>query len=105
MPDKDLKIDFLYEVLQKYECTNRITKAVIRMTRIRFNIGKMTPKTGVYISCQTHKETRNCKNKTDAIEMMRKPWVWCDGCAKIHEDTEWQTMLDATKENAPANYF
>ena len=94
MPNKDMNVDFLYEVIQRYECTNRITKAVIRMTRIRFNIGKTNPKTGVYISCQTHKETRNCKNKTEALFQMRQPWIWCDGCAEIHYNTAWQRSLE-----------
>lgn len=119
MPD-NLQTDILYEVLQKYECTNRITKTVIRMTRIKFKINTKTPIIGVYISCQTHKETRHCKNKTEALFQMRQPWVWCDGCdsavrklsdalisakiEKIEKDLH-QTMLDATKENTPPNYF
>ena len=104
MPNIDVskKISDFFDVLQRYECINRITRAKIRMVRIGFKTG------GKYViracvSCMTHNETRNCENKTEALFQMRQPWVWCDGCAKIHEATEWQTMLDATKDT-PAGY-
>lgn len=106
MPNIDMKVKIsdYFDVLQRYECTNRVTRAKIRMVRIGFKTdGKYVTRT--HVSCLTHNESRNCKSKTEALLQARQPWIWCDGCAKIHEATEWQTMLDATKENAPANYF
>ena len=93
MADKDLQINALYEVIQKYECTNRITKAKIRMTRIKFLIDNKPAGIGTYVTCETHKETRHCKNKTEAVFQMRQPWVWCDECSQIHFNSEWQQSL------------
>ena len=121
MPNIDMKVKIsdYFDVLQRYECTNRITRSKIRMVRIGFKTdGKYVVR--AYVSCMTHNETRHCKTKTEALYQMRQPWVWCDGCdsvvrklsdalvsakiEKIEKDLH-QTMLDATKENTPANYF
>lgn len=93
MTDKVLPINALYKVLQMYECKNRITKAIIRMTKIEFFVANKSAGSNVYILCLTHNETRHCKNKTEALFQMRQPWVWCDRCAEINHAAYWSESL------------
>jgi len=63
------------------------------MVRIKYLVNGKDVGRGVYLTCLDHNETRSCKNKTEALYQMRQPWVWCDGCAQIHFDTEWHNQL------------
>ena len=92
-PENELGIGADYEVIQRYVCKNRVTKAKIKMVRIKYLVNGKDVGRGVYLTCLDHNETRHCKNKTEAVEQMRQPWVWCDGCAQIHFHTEWQNQL------------
>ena len=93
MPNNELEIGASYEVLQRYTCKNRVTKAKIKMVRIKYLVNGKDVGRGVYLTCLDHNETRRCQNKTEALYQMRQPWVWCDGCAQIHFHTEWQNQL------------
>lgn len=116
-PENEVGIAASFEVIQRYTCKNRVTKAKIKMVRIKYLVNGKDVGRGVYLTCLDHNETRHCKNKTEALYQMRQPWVWCDGCdsvvrklsdalvsAKIEKQIH-KTMLDATKEKTPANYF
>ena len=93
MPNNELEIGASYEVLQRYTCKNRVTKAKIKMVRIKYLVNGKDVGRGTYLTCLDHNETRHCQNKTEALYQMRQPWVWCDGCAQIHFNTEWQNQL------------
>jgi len=93
MPSNELEIGVSYEVLQRYTCKNRVTKAKIKMVRIKYLVNGKDVGRGTYLTCLDHNETRHCQNKTEALYQMRQPWVWCDGCAQIHFNTEWQNQL------------
>jgi hypothetical protein len=103
-PENELGIGACYEVLQRYVCKNRVTKAKIKMVRIKYLVNGKDVGRGVYLTCLDHNETRHCQNKTEALYQMRQPWVWCDECAKIHLATEWQNMLNATNKQ-PVDYW
>ena len=76
MPNIDMKVKIsdYFDVLQRYECVNRVTKAKIRMVRIGFKKdGKYIVR--AHVSCLTHNESRHCESKTEALFQARQPWV------------------------------
>ena len=82
---------------QEYRCTNRTTKARLRHYRIMFHIVGTT-RFESYVVCDTHqKAMTGFKSKTEALAMLRKPWLWCDECAAIHFNTVWQLSPDVRR--------
>ena len=84
-----------YRVLQNYECTNRVTRAKIKMTKIRFLTKSKTRTIGFYVSCMTHGSTCQFRNKSESLYHVHKPWTFCDGCAEIHLNAVSQESLEA----------
>ena len=87
-PENELGIGASFEVIQRYTCKNRVTKAKIKMVRIKYLVNGKDVGRGVYLTCLDHNETRHCQNKTEALYQMRQPWVWCDGCCEINDATD-----------------
>lgn len=78
----------MFEITGEYKCKNRLLGTNIRLTFVQF--GKdLKFKKGYSLTCDTHGDFKNDNiNKTDALFYMRKPWIWCDGCAALHFNQE-----------------
>ncbi len=68
---------------QSYACKNRVVKSQILYERAIVLIEKYI---NIYlVICETHHKAVDCRNHSDALYNVRKPWLWCVECAKLHE--------------------
>ena len=64
-PENELGIGASFEVIQRYTCKNRVTKAKIKMVRIKYLVnGKYVGRGVYYLTCLDHNESFHCKNET-----------------------------------------
>ena len=69
----------------EYTCKNRVVKSTISLRE--YWRGTTREKKFVVI-CRSHHilcEYSEWKIRTPALAAQRKPWLWCDECAKIHD--------------------
>ena len=75
-----------WKVTQTYQYRNRVTKSIVKYRRFLFEIKNKPSTTQDYVNCVTHDKLIVCKNHTEAIAQMRKPWLWCGECAAISDE-------------------
>lgn len=70
----------------EYTCKNRAVKSKVSVKSYVKYIGYKTVWMHVVI-CRTHRVVCEFKDeyRSKALYAQRKPWLWCDECAKIHE--------------------
>lgn len=74
-------------VVGRYNCKNRMLGSAIRLDTVLFGVRDYR----YFLTCETHGDHKDDNiSKKDALFWMRKPWLWCDGCAEIHFNKVWK---------------